>query len=104
MGNFENISDTEINDRISVVQSINTLNNWAKTFVATPERIYTPNTVTDLQFIIEAARRSSVRVRAMGVWHSPSDLACCDEWVVIMTRMNIIEDVSILPYTYYHYL
>lgn len=95
MGRIEDISDLELDQRLSALLSSNTLHNWARTFEATPQRIYTPSSVSDLQLVVEAARRAEARVRAMGVWHSPSDLACSDEWIVIMTKISGVLGVSI---------
>ncbi|TIA80781.1 hypothetical protein E3P92_00326 [Wallemia ichthyophaga] len=87
LSDLKKISDEQLEHRISAFQGTPThkLQNWARTFEATPERIYTPHTIADTQLIVEAARRARVRVRAMGVWHSPSDLACSEGWIVIMS-------------------
>lgn len=88
MGRLSNIPIEELNNRIDGLSISNgSIENWAKTFVATPQRIFQPNTIEDVEYIIEAAFRQQIRVKPVGVWHSPSDLSCSDEWMIRMHKL-----------------
>lgn len=44
--------------------------------------------------IFELARREGKTVRAVGVGHSPSDLACTNEYMLRTTKLDRVLDVS----------
>jgi len=46
------------------------------------------------RLILELARREGKTVRAAGVGHSPSDLACTSGYMVRLTKMNRLIQVS----------
>ncbi|KAF8182879.1 L-gulonolactone D-arabinono-1,4-lactone oxidase [Pholiota molesta] len=52
--------------------------NWGQTFTCTPAAL---------------ARREGKRVRVAGVGHSPSDLACTDEFMLRTTKLNKVFEV-----------
>ncbi|KAJ3729165.1 L-gulonolactone D-arabinono-1,4-lactone oxidase [Lentinula guzmanii] len=62
--------------------------NWAKTFVCTPLAIFEPRNEYHCQVILELARREGKVVRVAGVGHSPSDLACTNEFMLRTTYLN----------------
>ena len=70
--------------------------NWAKTFVCNPLAVFEPRTVRQCALIFELARREGKTVRAVGVGHSPSDLACTDEYMLRTTKLDRVLDVSLL--------
>jgi L-gulonolactone oxidase len=70
-------------------------NNWGQTWYCTPLAVFEPETVEQCGTILELARREGKVVRAVGVGHSPSDLACTTGFMIRMTRMNKIIEVSI---------
>lgn len=70
--------------------------NWAKTFVCRPLVIFVPRTVRQCALIFELARREGKTVRPVGVGHSPSDLACTDEYMLRTTKLDKILEVSLL--------
>ncbi|TIB83685.1 L-gulonolactone/D-arabinono-1,4-lactone oxidase [Wallemia mellicola] len=95
MGRLSNIPIEELNNRIDGLSISNgSIENWAKTFVATPQRIFQPNTIEDVEYIIEAAFRQQIRVKPVGVWHSPSDLSCSDEWMIRMHKLAGVINVD----------
>lgn len=69
--------------------------NWAKTFRCEPLVIFEPATPDDCRLILELARREQRRVRAAGVGHSPSDLACTTEFMLRTTKMNRLISVRL---------
>ncbi|KAJ3843316.1 gulonolactone oxidase Lgo1 [Lentinula raphanica] len=62
--------------------------NWAKTFVCTPLAIFEPRNEYQCEVILELARREGKVVRVAGVGHSPSDLACTNEFMLRTTYLN----------------
>lgn len=46
--------------------------------------------------ILELARREGKTVRAVGVGHSPSDLACTNEYMLRTTKLDKVLEVSLL--------
>lgn len=69
-------------------------NNWARTYFCTPSAIFEPESEAQCKLILELARREGRTVRAIGVGHSPSDLACTTGYMVRLTKMNRVIQVS----------
>jgi L-gulonolactone oxidase len=67
--------------------------NWGRTFKCTPSTIFQPETEYQLELILELTRRERQNVRAVGVGHSPSDLACTSGYMIQMNRMDKIIEV-----------
>lgn len=70
--------------------------NWARTYVCEPLAVFEPQTVYQCALIFELARREGKTVRAVGVGHSPSDLACTDEYMLRTTKLDRVLEVSML--------
>jgi L-gulonolactone oxidase len=70
-------------------------NNWGRAFFCTPLAIFEPESEYQCKLILELARREGKTVRAVGVGHSPSDLACTSGYMVRLTKMNRLIQVSI---------
>ncbi|KAI0270642.1 L-gulonolactone/D-arabinono-1,4-lactone oxidase [Gloeopeniophorella convolvens] len=68
--------------------------NWGRTFRCTPASVFVPETEYQLELILELARREKQTVRAVGVGHSPSDLACTSGYMVQMGRLDRIIEVN----------
>lgn len=68
--------------------------NWGETFRCTPLSVFEPESEYQLELILELARREKRSLRAVGVGHSPSDLACTSDFMVRMGRLNNILEVS----------
>lgn len=68
--------------------------NWGRTFTCTPSSVFRPESESQLELILELARREGQTVRAVGVGHSPSDLACTSGYMVQMDRLNKIIEVN----------
>jgi L-gulonolactone oxidase len=67
--------------------------NWGHTFTCTPSSVFRPESESQLELILELARREGQTVRAVGVGHSPSDLACTSGYMVQMNRLDKIIEV-----------
>lgn len=73
--------------------------NWGRSFVSTPARVFAPTTVTHCAAIVELARRQGAQLRAIGRAHSPSDLPFTTGWAMRMEGLNGIVDVNHSDYT-----
>ncbi|KAF9074481.1 D-arabinono-1,4-lactone oxidase-domain-containing protein [Rhodocollybia butyracea] len=80
----------EILEPITASSSSSSANftNWAETFVCTPLAIFEPQNEYHCEVILELARREGKVVRVAGVGHSPSDIACTNEFMLRTTRLN----------------
>ena len=67
--------------------------NCGRTFRCTPSTIFQPESEYQLELILELTRRERQTVRAVGVGHSPSDLACTSGYMIQMNQMNKIIEV-----------
>lgn len=68
--------------------------NWGRSFVSTPAKVFAPTTVTHCAAIVELARRQGVKLRAIGRAHSPSDLPFTAGWAMRMEGLNGVVDIS----------
>lgn len=73
--------------------------NWGRSFVSTPARVFAPTTVTHCAAIVELARRQGVQLRAIGRAHSPSDLPFTTGWAMRMEGLNGVVDIDHSGYT-----
>ncbi|KAG6830526.1 hypothetical protein H0H92_000198 [Tricholoma furcatifolium] len=69
--------------------------NWGKSFYCTPLAIFEPENEYQCELILELARREGKSVRAAGVGHSPSDLACTNEYMLRTTKLNQLLEVNV---------
>jgi L-gulonolactone oxidase len=70
--------------------------NWGRTFRCTPSSLFRPESEYQLELILELARRERQTVRAVGVGHSPSDLACTSGFMVQMHQFDKIIEVRFI--------
>ncbi|XP_074847615.1 L-gulonolactone oxidase-like isoform X1 [Carettochelys insculpta] len=68
--------------------------NWARTYGSSPELYFQPTSVEEMKEILDLARQRSKRVKVVGGGHSPSDIACTDDFMVHMGKMNKILKVD----------
>jgi len=69
--------------------------NWALTFHCAPLAVFEPENEFQCELILELARRQGRVVRAVGVGHSPSDLACTNEFMLRTEKLNRVLEVRI---------
>lgn len=79
---------------ITVSASSTRFNNWGRAFFCTPLAIFEPESEYQCKLILELARREGRTVRAVGVGHSPSDLACTSGYMMRLTKMNRLIQVG----------
>eukprot|EP00079_Xenopus_tropicalis_P025911 XP_012819551.1 PREDICTED: L-gulonolactone oxidase-like [Xenopus tropicalis] len=68
--------------------------NWAQTYGSSPELYFQPTCVEEIKEILDLARQRSKRVKVVGGGHSPSDIACTDDFMIRMDKMNRILKVD----------
>ncbi|KAJ7702857.1 L-gulonolactone D-arabinono-1,4-lactone oxidase [Mycena olivaceomarginata] len=59
-----------------------------------PLAIFEPENERQCELVLEFARREGRVLRAIGVGHSPSDLACTGDFMLKMTKMNRLLEVN----------
>ncbi|KAG0700501.1 L-gulonolactone D-arabinono-1,4-lactone oxidase [Suillus ampliporus] len=67
--------------------------NWSRTFACSPLAIFEPETEYHCELILELARREGRVVRAVGVGHSPSDLACTTGYMLRTTKLDRLLEI-----------
>ncbi|KAK7035356.1 D-arabinono-1,4-lactone oxidase [Paramarasmius palmivorus] len=72
-----------------------TFSNWARTFFCKPLIVFEPEDDYQCELILEIARREEKTVRAVGVGHSPSDLACTKEFMLRTRKLNRVLKVDV---------
>ncbi|OXB60644.1 hypothetical protein ASZ78_001433 [Callipepla squamata] len=68
--------------------------NWAKTYGSSPELFFQPTSVEEIREILDMARQRNKRVKVVGGGHSPSDIACTDDFMIQMGKMNKVLKVD----------
>lgn len=68
--------------------------NWGLTYICRPLAVFEPETEYQCELIFELARREGKTVRATGVGHSPSDLACTSGYMLRTEKLNKIIEVG----------
>ncbi|CAK5281917.1 unnamed protein product [Mycena citricolor] len=71
-----------------------TYTNWGLAFACRPLAIFEPETEEHCQLVLQLAKREGRVLRAVGVGHSPSDLACTGDFMLRMTKMNKLLEVD----------
>ncbi|KAF4788230.1 hypothetical protein TURU_162800 [Turdus rufiventris] len=68
--------------------------NWAGTYGSSPELFFRPSSVEEIREILELARQRGKRVKVVGGGHSPSDIACSEDFMIHMGKINRILQVD----------
>lgn len=71
-----------------------TFTNWGLTYTCSPLAVFEPTSEHQCALIVELAKREGKTVRAVGVGHSPSDLACTSEYMLRTSKLNNMVEVS----------
>jgi D-arabinono-1,4-lactone oxidase len=71
-----------------------TQSTWARTFHSSPELYIQPESIEEVEKLINLARRCRRRVTTVGSGHSPSDLTCTSSWLVNLDNFNKILSVD----------
>jgi L-gulonolactone oxidase len=68
--------------------------NWGLTYTCSPLEVFEPETEEQCELVLELARREGKTVRAVGVGHSPSDLACTSGYMLRTAKLDRLLEVS----------
>ncbi|KAI8972568.1 L-gulonolactone/D-arabinono-1,4-lactone oxidase [Trametes punicea] len=72
-----------------------TFTNWGLSYTCTPLSVFEPETEDQCRLVLELARREGKTVRAAGVGHSPSDLACTAGFMLRTGKLNKVIEVNV---------
>jgi L-gulonolactone oxidase len=67
--------------------------NWGLSYHCHPLAIFEPENEHHCEVVLEFARKEGRVLRAVGVGHSPSDLACTGDFMLKMTKLNKLLEV-----------
>ena len=67
---------------------------WAKTFHSRPELYLQPQSLPEIEKIVNLARRCRRRISMVGAGHSPSDLTCTSTWLINLDDYAKITNVD----------
>ncbi|PCH43020.1 L-gulonolactone/D-arabinono-1,4-lactone oxidase [Wolfiporia cocos MD-104 SS10] len=68
--------------------------NWGRSYTCAPLAVFEPRTEYECELVLELARRERRPVRAAGVGHSPSDLACTDGYMLRTEKLSRVIEVD----------
>ncbi|KAH9922306.1 L-gulonolactone/D-arabinono-1,4-lactone oxidase [Epithele typhae] len=68
--------------------------NWGLSFACAPLAVFEPTTAYECELVLELARRERRTVRAAGVGHSPSDLACTTGFMMRTEKLSRVLEVN----------
>ncbi|KAK7676057.1 hypothetical protein QCA50_020981 [Cerrena zonata] len=69
--------------------------NWGLSYTCKPIMVFMPETEEQCEMIVELARREGQPVRAAGVGHSPSDLACTNGYMLRTEKLSKVIEVNV---------
>lgn len=67
---------------------------WARTFSSLPELYIQPESLAEVQKVVNLARRCRRRLVTAGCGHSPSNITCTSSWLVNLDNFNRIISVD----------
>ena len=71
-----------------------TQSTWARTFHFSPELYIQPESIAEIEKVVNLARRCRRRITTVGCGHSPSDLTCTSSWLVNLDNFKKILSVD----------
>ncbi|ORY67614.1 D-arabinono-1,4-lactone oxidase-domain-containing protein [Pseudomassariella vexata] len=63
---------------------------WAQTFTSLPELYIQPESLEEIEHVVNVARKCRRRITTVGCGHSPSSLTCTSSWLVNLDKYNRI--------------
>ena len=69
--------------------------NWANTFSCRPELYFEPETVDEIRAVLKMAQSNGKKIRAVGMGHSPSSLACTSDYMISLAKFNRLIHVKL---------
>lgn len=71
-----------------------TQSTWARTFHFSPELYIQPESIEEVEKLVNLARKCRRRISTVGCGHSPSSMACTSSWLVNLDNFNKILSVD----------
>uniref|UniRef100_UPI00398E92C4 L-gulonolactone oxidase-like n=1 Tax=Pristiophorus japonicus TaxID=55135 RepID=UPI00398E92C4 len=68
--------------------------NWATTYSCVPQLYFEPGSVEEIRQVLELAQQRSKRVKIVGRGHSPSDIACTDDYLIRLNKLHRLLQVD----------
>ncbi|CAF0725327.1 unnamed protein product [Brachionus calyciflorus] len=68
--------------------------NWANTYSCWPSLYFEPETIEEIKEILKSANENKKVVKVVGVGHSPSSIACTDDYMISLNKFNRIIDID----------
>jgi D-arabinono-1,4-lactone oxidase len=63
---------------------------WARTYSSIPELLIQPESLQEIEKVVNLARKWRRRICMVGSGHSPSELTCSSSWIVNLDKFNKI--------------
>lgn len=67
---------------------------WARTFSSLPELYIQPETIAEVEKVVNLARKCRRRIVTTGCGHSPSNITCTSSWLINLDNFNTVKDVD----------
>src|SRR3981189_546700 len=67
---------------------------WARTFHCSPELYIQPESLEEVEKLVNLARKCRRRIATVGCGHSPSSLICTSNWLVNLDNFNRVLSVD----------
>jgi L-gulonolactone oxidase len=64
------------------------MKNWAGNIEFTPEKVFAPTSTSDVQIMVEAAKKLNKTIRPIGSGHSWTGLIASDQFFVHLDRLQ----------------
>jgi D-arabinono-1,4-lactone oxidase len=71
-----------------------THHTWARTFSSLPELYVQPETLAEVEKVVDLARRCRRRLVVTGCGHSPSHMTCTSSWLLNLDHFNRVHSVD----------
>lgn len=79
--------------------------NWANTFSCEPQLYFEPKNVDELKDILKLAQVNEKKVKVVGFGHSPSSIACTNDYMVSLKYFDRILEVRLAAFIrFLHFL
>lgn len=98
--NLSNLTNEDLKKKIRPIRYQETFQNWAGNIKCKPRSIMKPINEDQIKMIIELSNREKREIRCFGAGHSPSDLACSEDYMINLDELKGEINVSFEPYIF----
>ncbi|CAF0889707.1 unnamed protein product [Brachionus calyciflorus] len=68
--------------------------NWSNTYSCNPSLYFEPETIEEIKEILKSANENKKIVKVVGVGHSPSSIACTNDYMISLSKFDRIIDID----------